>query len=157
MSWIISDYFILLSFNTLIIQKMDRRFVETMTEKPKTSTKFPKTDSSILFPRYSATIQKEKLSSKNWKKPKDMPRRPLSAYNLFFKSERERLLAPIHEECTPEIRKSKSVGIGFAGLAREIAKKWKSLDKSERSSYEREAETEKKRYTEGTNENESSS
>jgi hypothetical protein len=33
-----------------------------------------------------------------WKKPKDMPRRPLSAYNLFFQRERERLVKKVKLE-----------------------------------------------------------
>jgi hypothetical protein len=128
---------------------MDRRVVETMPKisKTTTTTKFPKTNSSIILPKNSVAVQEETLSPKHWKKPKDMPRRPLSAYNLFFKSERERLIASIHEDCTPDTRKGKSAGIGFAALAREIAKKWKSLGESDRVSYERQAEAEKQRYT----------
>jgi hypothetical protein len=84
---------------------------------------------------------------KNWKKPKDMPRRPLSAYNLFFKSERQRILASISEGANPRLgRSGKPVGMGFAGLARDIASKWKVLESAEKSVYEEQAKVEKLRY-----------
>ena len=74
---------------------------------------------------------------RSWKKPKDMPRRPLSAYNLFFKSERQRIVASISERPNPRLGQSgKAVGLGFAGLARDIASKWKVLDSAEKAVFE---------------------
>ncbi|KAG7356482.1 HMG high mobility group box-containing protein [Nitzschia inconspicua] len=88
-----------------------------------------------------------------WKKPKDMPRRPLSAYNLFFKERREAMMAAAKEtetsQSTPSFgrRKSnKSVGIGFANLARTIATEWKILDPNTKAPYESRAAADKSRY-----------
>lgn len=88
-----------------------------------------------------------------WKKPKDMPRRPLSAYNIFFKEQRERIMKETAAASAPEIvakkskRKSnKPAGIGFANLARTIARNWKDLDAESKTPYEAQASEEKNRY-----------
>ena len=52
-----------------------------------------------------------------WQKPKDMPKRPLSAYNLFFRQERQRLIDAGDGKLG-----------GFAGLSRKVSAKWKKLD-----------------------------
>ena len=106
-----------------------------------------------------------------WKKPPDMPRRPLSAYNLFFKHERERLVAEVaagminspqgsvassnnddndrKRDSTPKARRlhTKASGIGFANLAKTIGNKWRSLEPGTRAIFERQAIEEKERYS----------
>ena len=88
---------------------------------------------------------------KKWKKPKDKPTRPLSAYNLFFRSERSIMLgvdAPNQElESLKKRVHCKTHGkIGFAEMARVIGARWKSLDSKQRKVFELQALKEKKRY-----------
>lgn len=85
---------------------------------------------------------------KNWKKPKDMPRRPLSAYNLFFKSERLRMVSFVTNNTKPRQKgkREKKSGIGFAGMARTIASKWKAITSWDKLIFEEHAKVEKARY-----------
>lgn len=97
----------------------------------------------------------------------DLPKRPLSAYNLFFQLERENILkgeedqnythsniariALIHyKECRlgkPKRKHRKSHGvIGFRELARLVAQKWKKLDDSIKNLFEERAQIEKALY-----------
>lgn len=89
------------------------------------------------------------LSNHAWKNS-ERPKRPLSAYNLFFQHEREKIIANepyltfeesmrrVHCALKPKKRKHrKSHGkIGFAQLARIIADKWKAMDPIEKSTFD---------------------
>jgi len=106
--------------------------------------------------------RKRRSPEKPWKKPADMPKRPLSAYNLFFRDERERLLnagsggdkkpaagsADSAKMIKGGKRSKKTSGIGFANLAKTIAAKWKELDSEVKAPYEKVAAQEKKVYDE---------
>jgi HMG-box domain len=58
---------------------------------------------------------------------KDRPKRALSAYNIFFSSERKKLLANTPVRAIGKPLKSHGK-IGFSEMAQRISSKWKSID-----------------------------
>ena len=79
------------------------------------------------------------------KKKKEGPRYPLSAYNLFFKHEREVLLEtlPVRAEGKPRRSHGK---IGFADMARVIGNRWRNIHPEEKELFDKLALQEKERY-----------
>ena len=68
-----------------------------------------------------------------WRKPKGKPKRPLSAYNIFFKEMRPKILAQ------PSV-------VGFSRLAQVVAANWKNLDSVSKRPYEEMARQAMTRY-----------
>lgn len=75
------------------------------------------------------------------------PKRALTAYNIFFKHERARLLAETQaDERSIKGRKPRRRKIAFEDLARLVSKNWKGLDDGARSQYNAMAKQDKERY-----------
>lgn len=94
---------------------------------------------------------KKRRPRKKWKKPKDKPNRPLSAYNLFFKAERAAMLGDDAKKAEQEkgekrIHRKTHGKIGFADMARNIGQKWNDLPLEEKQPYKDRAAKEKERY-----------
>mmetsp|Transcript_16761 Transcript_16761/g.23300 ORF Transcript_16761/g.23300 Transcript_16761/m.23300 type:complete len:293 (-) Transcript_16761:381-1259(-) len=111
------------------------------------------------------TIQNQgKIKAKRRKKAKGAPKRPLSAYNVFFQKERRRLVLEAVEEesskASPEQiaewlksgrdrphRKSHGK-IGFQKLVKMVSTKWKNLPEEDKKGYKLIAQGEQIRYKE---------
>lgn len=90
-----------------------------------------------------STSSKKKKSdyipiSRRKKKPKGMPKRPLSAYNLYFQAERTKIIANQEEGNGPRI--------GFEGLGKIIGKQWRDLSSADKKDYDKLAEKDSERY-----------
>jgi hypothetical protein len=86
--------------------------------------------------------KKKAIPAKRRKKPKDMPRRPLSGYNLFFKDERAIILAE-KDECA---RNGSDQKVGFERLAQLIGKRWKALSDKDKTPFKVRADQDTQRY-----------
>eukprot|EP00977_Amphora_coffeiformis_P011689 scaffold2820_cov160-Amphora_coffeaeformis.AAC.11 len=75
------------------------------------------------------------------------PKRPLSAYNLFFQSERGRLLAQLPPRVGRQPKNSHGK-LGFKDMATTIGKRWRELDDFSKAPYLQLAKQEKIRYEE---------
>jgi len=97
------------------------------------------------------------------KKPKDKPKRPLSAYNFFFKEEREKILKIVLAEDPKEVendpqsedyindemmgRLRKEGGkVSFEEMGKLIGQRWKSIDPDRLSKYSELASEDTERY-----------
>lgn len=75
----------------------------------------------------------------------DKPKRPRTAYNLFFRDERQRLLTVLPVRAAGKPKKSHGK-IGFEDMGRAIGSRWRNLDKAEKDHYKALAEADKARY-----------
>jgi hypothetical protein len=97
-------------------------------------------------------VKKKRLLKKKLKKPKDKPNRPLSAYNLFLRSERALMLGDDTPTAAQESLRKSVNGcthgkITFGDKARAIGAKWKSLAPESKQQFLDQASKEKERYS----------
>ena len=88
---------------------------------------------------------------KKWTKPVGKPKRPLSAYNLFFAKERIIMLGqdiptPEQEAQKKKVHCKTHGKISFAVMARTIGARWRSLGPDEKKTFEDKGRKEKERY-----------
>jgi len=91
-------------------------------------------DHSHLKGKRDKSVMRNK--QKKWRKPKGKPKRPLSAYNIFFREERNKILQErkkleeSNDDDSDLNSKKKEGKIGFEALGKIIGKRWKNLSQS---------------------------
>ncbi|KAL7567433.1 hypothetical protein ACA910_021395 [Epithemia clementina (nom. ined.)] len=116
-------------------------------------------DGERLTGHASTTTSSSKRSrvSSHSASSRDKPKRPLSAYNIFFKEERVRLLSTINTESEDLVQnkkggsQKKSVSckkgkISFENLAKIIGGRWRDLGSSQVDYYKQKANADMQRY-----------
>lgn len=96
-------------------------------------------------PPQSQPQQQQQPSGRARKGKEGRPKRPLSAYNFFFQSERQRLLEELPVRAQGKPRRSHGK-IGFQDMAKVIGARWKNLDNATRSQFELLQEQDKQRH-----------
>ena len=132
----------------------ERDLVDLVKTTPTPRLKFLGETSPInVPPKKNGDEQKKrrKKRKKKWTKPVGKPKRPLSAYNIFFAQERILMLGKDVPTAEQEALKKKvhcktHGKISFAVMARTIGAKWKALGSNEKKVYEDKAREEKARY-----------
>ena len=94
---------------------------------------------------------KKGLKGNKKKKIEGKPRRPLSAYNLFFREERAKMIKETEmrkDEPDNKGNDSDAVGqkIGFENMAKIIGKRWRELPEDKASQFKKLAEKDMQRY-----------
>jgi len=130
--------------------------------KPTTTTSSDAVATTMTMNNPSTTTTTNKRVGRKYRKrPAGKPKRPLSAYNIFFAKERQNIVSKQMADSgsTPEeIEKMLKLGgrsqphrkthgkIGFLDLAKTIAEKWKNISSEDRSPYLEKAKVEKDKY-----------
>lgn len=83
------------------------------------------------------TLQRGPSRRTGRKKPKGLPKRPLNAYNLFFKSQRP-IICKEYEDSDERVT--------FADMGRIVGTRWQSLPPEDRKAFEKEAAKDAARY-----------
>lgn len=119
-------------------------------QSPMARVPVPATNMAIEQPVTERDTQTRKSKgrrrkSKDKNSDSDKPKRPLSAYNLFFQHERVVLLKnlPVRAQGKPKHSHGK---LGFVEMARIIGYKWKRADKPTRMFYDVLANRDRARY-----------
>lgn len=92
---------------------------------------------------------KRRAPRKKWKKPKDKPNRPLSAYNLYFQQERISMVGDcpkVLDRNDNRLHRKTHGKVSFSEMAKVIGSKWKSLPASEKKPFEEKAAKLKEQY-----------
>jgi hypothetical protein len=90
--------------------------------------------------------KKNKCPKWTWKKPKDKPKRPLSAYNIFFAHVRQNLITERYLTQSNAADTRANRPLGFGSMARTVAAQWKVIDANQKVFFEHEASLERERY-----------
>ena len=143
--------------------------IQHSAHSPSTNSELKKkATGSLKVDETESKVESPAPVKKFWKKPSDMPKRPMSSYNIFYRMERERLVEgerprlysmedvnqfvaqqKIKDSSPKPKRKHRRTHgkISFTDLARVIASNWKNMDDDSKVPFRERAVIEKKAYT----------